>query len=64
MAQPSDSNQVFTFLKLMIVVVIVIAVAVILFGAISALAGVVWFFVKLVIVLAIIFGLYKYFSRK
>lgn len=54
----------FTFWKLLVLAVIGIAVIVVLFGVVTALAGIVWFLIKLAIVLALVYLVIRYVLRK
>lgn len=53
----------FTFLKLMVALVLSIAIIVVLFGVVTVLAGVAWFFAKLALVLVVALVLYWRFVR-
>jgi hypothetical protein len=54
----------FTFPKLMVTLVLAIAAVVVLFAVLGFLAGIAWFFVKLVVVVAILALVVRYFIRK
>jgi hypothetical protein len=53
-----------SFWKLVVLGIFVIAAAMLLFGVIHFLVGVLWFFIKLVIVVAILYFLVRWVLKK
>ncbi len=54
----------FTLLKLLVIVVLVVAAATVLFGVVSFLAGAVWFVIKLLILAAVIYAIFRFLVRR
>lgn len=53
-----------SFWKFVVLGIVVIAAAMILFNVISFLAGIVWFFVKLVVIVAILYVVVRWAVQK
>lgn len=53
-----------SFWKFVVLAIVVIAAAMILFNVISFLAGVVWFFVKLIVIVAILYVVVRWAVQK
>lgn len=53
-----------SFWKFVVLAIVVIAAAMILFNVISFLAGVVWFFVKLIVIVAVLYVVVRWAVQK
>jgi hypothetical protein len=62
--QYSTGGLMTSFWKLVVLGIVVVAAAMVLFGVIHFLAGLIWFFIKLVVIVAVLYFLVRWAIRK